>query len=168
MSRITYKLNIMVSLAQKLPSCLALFSACCIVLVCILVFRPEPWQKVLIKHINIEQSVQILEPHQEYSNQSPAKSILRETAVKRGGINGRKASYIPIKSKHQVQPKLKLREQYQADSIIWNNPNDFWNITYEERSKVSTQLSGVHVFSDNKLGCVIAVTVSEAAGGGIL
>ena len=139
MSTITYKFNIMVSLAQKLPSCLALFSACCIVLVCILVFRPEPWQKVLIKHINIEQSVQILEPHQEYSNQSPAKSTLRQTAVKRGGISGQKASSISIIApKHQIQPKLKLREQYQADSITWDNPNDFWNMTYEERSKVST------------------------------
>jgi NADH:ubiquinone oxidoreductase subunit D len=111
------------------------------VLVCILVFRAEPWQRVLIKHINIEQSIQILEPHQEYSNQSPAKSTSREITVKRKGMDEQKASSVSIKRivvpKRHDRPKFKLTKQYQADSI-WDNPNDFWNMTYEERSKVGT------------------------------
>ena len=79
---VLYKFS-MASLAQKVPSCLALVSMCCLLFMFILVFRQQPWQKVLIKHINIEQSVQILESHQEQSNQSPGKSTSREATVKR-------------------------------------------------------------------------------------
>ena len=132
----------MASLAQKLPSCLALVSICCIVLMFVLAIRQEQWQNVLIKHINIEQSVQILEPHQEYSNQSPGKSTAnsREATMK-NGVSGHKVLSASIKRsvtrKFQGRPKVKLTEHNQAD-FVWDSPDDFWNMTYEERSKVGT------------------------------
>ena len=121
-------------MAQKLPSYLALVSICFFVLIFISVFRKQPWQKVLIKHINIEQSVQILEPHQEYSKQSPGKPALKEATAKREGTKV-VPKYISLARRSQGLPKFKLRRQNQANSM-WDNPDDFWNMTYEERSKV--------------------------------
>lgn len=131
----------MALLAQKLPSRLALVSVCCIVLVFV-VFRQVPRQKVQIKHINIEQSVQILEPHQEYSNKNSGKTTSREAKTKRednrkaSPVSGRHISAAGRKFQGRSQHKLKWTEQYQA--VLWDNPDDFWNMTYEERSKVST------------------------------
>ena len=122
----------MASLVQKLSSCLALVLVCCIVLSLVLRQRMEPWQRVLRKQIK---SVHV-EPHQaEYNSQSTGKSYsLKEATVKRGGtkILPRQISVVQKPS----LPKYKLREQKLADSL-WDDPDDFWNLTYEDRSKVN-------------------------------
>ena len=61
--------------------------------------------------------------------------------MKREGMNGLKVSTAqPVKHtvahKFQGLPKFKLTEHDPADSL-WNNPDDFWNMTYEARSKVA-------------------------------
>ena len=93
----------------------------------------EQWQKVLRKHMK---SVQILEPCQaEYSSQSPGKFYaLKEATVKRGGTKIL-PRHISVVHKPSL-PKIKLREQKQVDSL-GDNPDDFWNMTYEDRSKVN-------------------------------
>ena len=132
----------MASLAQKLPSCLALLSLCCILLVFVSVFRPwqEPWQKLLIKQVNIEQNVQI---HQEYSNQSPGKSTSNSReATKKKGVSG-----------HKILPaSVKRSSVYVGDS-----PDEFWNMTYEERSKVGTIKHPIIISeADNQRVCYVS------------
>ena len=75
-----------------------------------------------------------LESHQEQSNQSPGKSTSREATVKREGTKV-VLKRISLNCKSHGLLKYKLREQKQAD-FLWDNPDDFWNMTYEERSKV--------------------------------
>lgn len=66
--------------------------------------------------------------------------------MKREGMNGLMIS--PARSvkytvAHKIKgpvPKIKLIEHDQADSL-WNNPDDFWNMTYEERSKVAKYIN---------------------------
>ena len=130
----------MASSALNLPSRPALVSICCAVLVFV-VFTQVPWQKVLIKRINTDQNVhQILEPHKEYSDQSQGKSASREDKMKREGSV--MVSPVPIghinvaDGKFQGQERFKLTEKYQAG--LRDSPDDFWNMNYEERSKVST------------------------------
>lgn len=125
----------MAPLAQKLPSCVALVAVCCFILVSVLVLSQGQWQKVLIKHINTEQSVQNLE---DYRNRHPGKSTSEEdteNSVVKGHTSSFKRS---ARSKFQGQ-KLKLIGHTQAGHHpLWDNTDDFWNMTYEERSKVTT------------------------------
>ena len=123
----------MASLVQKLSSCLALLLVCCVVLILVLRQRMEPWQRVLRKQIK---SVHV-EPHQaEYNSQSTGKSYtLKEATVKRGSTKIL-PRHISVVQKPSL-PKYKLREQKRLADSQWDNPDDFWNMTYEDRSKVN-------------------------------
>ena len=131
----------MALLTQKLAYVLA-FTMCCIVL---LIFSQQPWQKMQTKrrYIPPGQRDQFRGLHIQYGNQNQGKSTSRKDTGQEG-MSSHKTTSISID--HGVNTfqgkKSKLTEYHQTTALdqpedsTMNNPDDFWNMSYEERSKV--------------------------------